>query len=96
MYASLVSSLSAHSPSLLLRRPRAHRRAVFSFFPLATTIQKNIFLSNLGVMLFQVWVINKLGQTLHVSELMQKAKQTGGEWMVVGVSKKESNTRSVN
>lgn len=42
------------------------------FFPSNDRLKENIFLSNVGVMLFQVWVMNKLGPTRHVSELIQK------------------------
>ncbi len=74
MYACRACSLSSHSPSLLpLRGPSAHRRLTSRFFsPSNYHSKENIFLSNLGVMLFQVWVMNKLVQTLHVSVLMQK------------------------
>lgn len=52
---------------------KSSQTADFSlFFPSNYHSKENIFLSNLGVMLFQVWVMNKLVQTLHVSALMQK------------------------
>lgn len=74
MYACVVCSLSSHFPSFLpLRQPRAQRWAGFSlFFPSNYHAKANIFLSNLGVMLFQVRVMNKLVQTLHMSKLMQE------------------------
>lgn len=53
------------------------------FFPSNYHSKENIFLSNMGVMLFQVWVMNKLVQTLHVSELMQK-KTTDWWWVLSG------------
>lgn len=64
---------AASALTLPMRRPRAHRPAGFSiFFPSNYHSNKNIFLSYMGVMLFQVLVMNKLVHTLHVSELMQK------------------------
>ena len=99
MYACLVCSLSSHSPSPLpLRQPRAHRRPAFSFFfsPSNYHSKEDIFLSNLGIMLFQVWVMNKLVQTLRVSELMQK-KTTDWWWVgVVGVWEGGKEQHQVN